>query len=117
MKTIKIQMTKKDKLIDMLLEHQINCNKTINRDFTIKIFDIINECDWKIFCSQMGDYDHPMERVNAKKEMERKLKELNPYDMPLMAETIKMVKNDLSVFGSKIERYYSNNFHTLNEIA
>ena len=34
------------------------------------IYEAINKYDWDCFCSQMGDYDHPGERVAAAKKLE-----------------------------------------------
>ncbi len=34
------------------------------------IYEAINKRDWAVFCSYMGDYDHPGERVAAKKEFD-----------------------------------------------
>lgn len=38
------------------------------------IFEIINKYDWAVFCSYMGEYDHPEERYEAKKTLHESLK-------------------------------------------
>lgn len=35
------------------------------------VYEEINKYDWACFCSQMGDYDQPGERVAAKKQLDR----------------------------------------------
>lgn len=104
-------MTKKEHLIDLLMEHNSECS----RELVEKIFDIINKKDWKDFCSQMGDFDHPGERIQAKKDMELELEKLNLYKLPAIDNCVNLIKYDLTYFGGKVERFYSQNFHTLNE--
>lgn len=104
-------MTNKEHLIDLLLEHNSECS----RELVEKIFDIINKKDWADFRSQMGDYDHPGERIRAKEVMEQELEELNLYKLPAIDNCIRLVKYDLEFFGSKIERFYSEHFHTMDQ--
>lgn len=37
------------------------------------IYKSTNTYDWTVFCSQMGDYDHPGERVAAKEKFENEM--------------------------------------------
>lgn len=104
-------MTNKEHLIDLLLEHNSECS----RELVEKIFDIINKKDWADFRSQMGDYDHPGERIRAKEVMEQELEELNLYKLPAIDNCINLIKYDLEFFGSKIERFYSEHFHTMDQ--
>ena len=105
-------MTKKDKLIDMIAESIFS----VDRKTVEEIFNIINEYDWKVFCSQMGDYDHPMERVQAEKVMNEKLEKLagNSYTLQ---DAIAYVKRSLEMDIYPSSKYYHNNFHTLDENA
>jgi len=103
-------MTKKDKLIDMIAEGI----SSVDRKTVAEIFNIINEKDWKDFCSQMGDYDHPMERVNAKKEMDEKLEKLSGNSYTLQ-DAVAYVLRSLSMDIYPASKYYSKNFHTLDE--
>ena len=104
-------MTNKEHLIDLLLEHNSECS----RELVEKIFDIINKKDWDDFRSQMGDFDHPGERIRAKEVMEQELEELNLYKLPAIDNYINLIKYDLEFFGSKIERFYSEHFHTMDQ--
>lgn len=104
-------MTNKEHLIDLLMEHNSECS----RELVEKIFDIINKKDWVDFCSQMGDYDHPGERIRAKEVMEQELEELNLYKVPAIDNCINLIKYDLDFFGSKIERFYSEHFHSMDQ--
>lgn len=56
-------MTNKEFLLQML---QAETTDISNEHFPVEtvkeVFEIINEYDWAVFCSQMGDYDHPNDR-------------------------------------------------------
>lgn len=105
-------MTKKDKLIDMLADGI----STVDRRTVEEIFIIINEKDWAVFCSQMGDYDHPEERIEAKKVMNEKLEKLigNSYTLQ---DAVAYVLRSLSMDIYPACDFYHKNFHTLNEVA
>ena len=60
------------------------------------IYDAINTYDWKCFCSQMGDYDHPGERVEAEKELDRVKNQYSP-------EFQKVIDNIQSYMSSDTE--------------
>ena len=68
----------------------------------------------KFFCSQMGDYDHPMERVYAEKEMNEKFEKLAGESYALQ-DAIAYVKRSLEMDIYPTKNYYNKNFHTLNE--
>lgn len=55
-------MNNKEFLLQML-----QAETKLSSGGVLDLFQIINEYDWAVFCSQMGDYDHPGERVQAKK--------------------------------------------------
>lgn len=57
-----MQKTNKEHLIEMLQKET-----KVSLGEVSELFDIINEYEWSCFCSYMGDYDHPGERVQAKK--------------------------------------------------
>ena len=105
-------MTKREKLIGMLAEGIAS----VDRKTIETIFEIYNDYDWKVFCSYMGDYDHPGERVAAEKEMNEKFDKL-AGESPEVAEAIKYVVGSLTTFENPIRNYYHENFHTLNEEA
>ena len=62
-------MTNKEKIIS-----DICISTGINKETVTSVFEIINEYDWKVFCSQMGDYDHPGERIDAENNLNVKMK-------------------------------------------
>ena len=105
-------MTKKDNLIYLLAEGI----SSVDRKTVEEIFNIINECDWKVFCSQMGDYDHPMERVYAEKEMNEKLEKLSGNSYTLQ-DAVAYVSRSLKMDIYPASKYYNKNFHTLNQDA
>ena len=103
-------MTKKDKLIDMIAEGI----SSVDRKTVEEIFNIIYECDYKIFCSQMGDFDHPMERVHAKEERKQKFEKLAGESYTLQDAIAYTIRNlTMDIYPAK--KYYFENFHTLNE--
>lgn len=57
-----MQKTNKEHLIEMLQKET-----KLSSGGVLDLFEIINEYDWTCFCSQMGDFDCPRERVQAKK--------------------------------------------------
>lgn len=103
-------MTNKEFLIAELHKHCGDVDlKTVEH-----IFQIINKRDWADFCSQMGDYDHPEERVFAEKEMNDKLEELagNSYALQdAVAYVLRALKMDIYPTSS----FYHRNFHKMNE--
>lgn len=52
--------------------------KKLAKEFNIseatatEVYKIINEYDWAVYISYMADYDHPEERVKAKKVLDEK---------------------------------------------
>lgn len=102
-------MTKKEYLIDELMK---NCS--CKDKFLIEtIYKIVNDCDWKIFCSYMGDYDHPEERVQAEKEMNMKLEKIIAEN-PENKVYVDFVKSSLNE-KCEIRDFYNANFHSMNE--
>ena len=95
--------TNKEHLIEMLLkETGLSCIDVVE-----EIFNIINEYDWAVFCSQMGDYDHPGERRAAKETMDEKL---SFYMLATREKIWKLLKED-----GEISDFYHTNFHHMNE--
>lgn len=104
-------MTKKEHLIDMLYAH---APSELHKSCVEKIFEIINKRDWAIFCSQMGDYDHPMERVYAEKECEEELNKLIG-NSGVLADCVGYVLRSLKMDIYPASKFYHENFHTLDE--
>lgn len=106
-------MTKKDWIIRELHEHI----SFVDRNTIKAIFEVINRKDWAVYCSQMGDFDHPMERVEAEKKCEAELDEMinffGTYSRSVH-EAIELVKHQLGDCG-EIRTFYNSNFHKLNE--
>lgn len=96
-------MTKKENLIQML-------SKEFNEEVSKveKGFEIINKREWAIFCSYMGDYDHPEERTQAEKDFE---KESEEFDKEFMQKMDKIFEDIQSGCG----KYYHDNFHKMSE--
>ena len=105
-------MTKREKLIGMLAEGVAS----VDRKTVETIFQIYNEYDWACFCSQMGDYDHPGERVAAEKEMNEKFNEL-AGNSNVLRNAINSIVENLTTFENPIRNYYHENFHKLNQEA
>lgn len=74
----------------------------------LDIFEIINDYDWKVFCSQMGDFDCPGERISAKKVLGEKLKSYPEG-------TWKKIWNLLEEGENEIRKFYCEHFHTMKE--
>ncbi len=104
-------MTKREHLIDMLYQH---APSTLDKSWVEEIFKIINKKDWAIFCSQMGDYDHPMERVYAEKECDEALNKLMGNSGTL-ADCVAHVSRNLKMDIYPASKFYHENFHTLDE--
>ena len=67
-------MTNNEFLLQMLQAETTDIsNEHLPAETVKEVFEIINEYDWAVFCSQMGDYDHPGERVRAKQVLDEKL--------------------------------------------
>lgn len=106
-------MTNKEFLIDLLDEECAGERKDVER-----CLDIFNEYDWAVFCSQMGDYDHPGERVYAKKVFNNKIAEFtHPSGEPenhILSSIVKHIETQLS-YDCRAGRFYNRNFHYMNE--
>ena len=94
--------TNKEYLIEMLQKET-----KLSGGGVLDLFDIINEYDWKVFCSQMGDYDHPGERISAKEELDKKL---SYYPERTWKKVWELLKGD-----NEISNFYHNNFHKMKE--
>ena len=94
--------TNKEHLIEMLRKET-----KLSGGGVLDLFDIINEYDWAVFCSYMGDYDCPGERVQAKKVLDEKLSHYRENDW-------KKVWSLLNEDG-EIHSFYHDNFHHMKE--
>lgn len=95
-------MTNKEFLLQML-----QAETKLSGGGVLDLFDIINEYDWAVFCSQMGDYDHPGERVQAKKVLDEKL---SHYPERTWKKVWKLLKED-----GEIRNFYNSHFHTMKD--
>ena len=68
------------------------------------IYKIVNDFDWKVFCSYMADYDHPEERTEARHEL---LAKRNNY-----SESFRETFDEIETFIHNWEDY---NIHKMNE--
>lgn len=68
------------------------------------IYKIVNEFDWKVFCSYMADYDHPEERTAARHEL---LAKRNNFP-----EDFREIFDEIEIFIHNLEEY---NIHKMNE--
>jgi len=94
--------TNKEYLIGMLQKET-----KLSGGGVLDLFDIINEYDWAVFCSQMDDYDHPGERIAAKEKLDEKLKSYREEDWK---KVWKLLKED-----GEIRKFYNDNFHKMDE--
>lgn len=92
---------------EYLLE-EIRKETGLSNGAVLDIFEIINEYDWKVFCSQMGDYDHPEERETAKKILDEKLSSYSK-------RTWKKVWKLLEETDNHISSFYIKHFHNLKD--
>ena len=97
-----MQKTNKEYLIEILQKET-----KLSLGGVLDIFQIINEYDWKVFCSYMADYDHPEERVQAKKVLDEKLSHYRKEDWEKIWFLLKE--------NGEIHSFYNNHFHTMKE--
>lgn len=106
-------MTKKEYLIGRLHDHI----SYVDRKTVEVIYEAINKRDWAVFCSQMGDYDHPSERVQAEKDLEAELGKItHPFGVLSYSvlEAVDVIKKELS-YDFEIGKFYRANFHSMND--
>ena len=94
--------TNKEYLIE-----QIQSKTKLSIGAVTDLFEIIDNYNWKVFESQMGDYDHPEERISAKKVLDEKLQ-------CYREEEWKKVWNLLNG-NSETALFYDDNFHKMDE--
>lgn len=58
------------------------------------IYHAINEYDWTVFCSYMGDYDHPRERVAAEEQLNSFKNSCSPEMQELIDSIQKYMDSD-----------------------
>ena len=104
-------MTNMRHLIEMLIE---KCPVEVDERTIIDIFEAIHKKEWKYFCSYMGDYDHPSERVEADDELEGTLNRIakNSDDI---RRAIDFELETLDDTSSEIGRFYSAKFHHMGD--
>lgn len=100
-------MTNKEKLI-----RDISTKVNLGYGFVEQVFEIVNKRDWAIFCSQMGDYDHPGERVAANKTFEEEMLKLCMTDS-LNSDTVVLKARTADLISKS--QFYHDKFHTMNE--
>ena len=108
-------MTNKEFLIGLLFAH---CPGNVDRKTVEVCFEIVNKYDWACFISQMGDYDHPAERRHAKEVMDKELYDFtHPFGTESYAleDVVAHITNNLKGSVDKAGRFYSRNFHHMNE--
>ena len=110
-------MTNKEYLIGLLFAH---CQENVDRKTVEVCFEIVNKYDWAVFCSQMGDYDHPGERKQAAEVMEKELYEFtHPFDTDVenysLGYVAAHVKNSLKGTSDAAARFYHRNFHNMDK--
>lgn len=107
-------MTNKDFLIDILHEHI----SFVDRKTIEVIYEAFNKRDWACFISQMGDYDHPSERVQAEKDLEAELEKITkPFGSLSYAvlEAVDLVKKNLYCDFEEACKLYHSNFHNMEK--
>lgn len=100
-------MTRREKLIaDLKKELDSVTIETIE-----KVFNLVHARDFAIFCSYMGDYDHPGERVAAEETFKKAIADIEQhsiYPMYVLEGVVNTIeKSD----------YYNKNFHHMGEDA
>lgn len=101
-------MTNKEKLIDI-----IQFETGHSKDDIEKIFEAVNKYEGACFCSQMGDYDHPEERIAAKRVLNKELKE---FDFMVAYEVFSLLDgNSLNPRQENIARFYNRRFHKMDD--
>lgn len=103
-------MTNKQYLIEELTKITLSKNKEIVE----KIYNIVNEKDWKDFRSEMSDYDHPEERVRAKKEMQESFNKLL-QENPNCSQDIEFIVEVLDNSNVGLGNFYYEYFHNMSE--
>lgn len=63
------------------------------------IYKIVNTFDWKVFCSYMADYDHPEERVKAKKVLDEKRSHYSEEFQKIFDKIQTFMKEDWRVYN------------------
>lgn len=100
-------MTNNEFLLQMLQAETTDIsNEHLPAETVKEVFEIINEYDWAVFCSQMGDYDHPGERVRAKQVLNEKLS----FYVVAGPQIWKLLKED-----GEIRNFYNSHFHTMKD--
>lgn len=99
----------------MLFQH---CPGNITKQVVEACFNIVNKYDWAVFCSQMGDFDHPGERIQAKETMEKELRDFtHPFGTEsfVMKEVAEHVVRNLTMDIYPAHNFYNEHFHTMDE--
>ena len=71
------------------------------------IFNLIYERDYAHFCSEMGDYDHPYERVEANRVFDEKMKK---QSATIFEKIVRQLYEN-----KEINDFYNSKFHQLSK--
>lgn len=96
-------MTNEEKIIQMISRKVFDEIEVVTA-----IYKAVNKYDWDCFCSQMGDYDHPEERVEARKVFSETVKNFEPFVVCKIWEL-------LADKNAKIGIFYSEHFHSMSK--
>ncbi len=69
-------------------------NFNIPEDIAAHIYNEINRYDWTVFCSYMGDYDHPEERTAAENKLAKTREALAEEYREIFDNIQKFMSND-----------------------
>ena len=103
-------MTNKEFLINQLT----GACPSVTKEAVKEIFEMVNKKDWKDFCSQMGDYDHPEERIEARKELENS-KEKFVAGNSVLESAFNYIQTHLDSRDYPEGKFYSKNFHNMSD--
>lgn len=98
-------MTNKEKIIEIICEES-GCDVSV----VSRVFEIVNKKDWADFCSEMGDYDHPEERVQAEKVFDLQIAKYAD-ELDLSSSEI-LIELSNEIIHCEL---YRNSFHKMNQ--
>jgi hypothetical protein len=103
-------MTNKEHLIELLCEKLPG----VDVETVAKVFDIVCERDWAVFCSYMADdRDHQEERIAANKTMNKKIDELVVVDPGVRNVADTIIKELNGRYVSEADCFYQRVYHSL----
>lgn len=91
---------------------QVVANESkMDMEFSERIVDIVYNRDFAVFASQMGDYDHPGERMAAYERFEKAMKELGEEYELLPEDMAHFYDKYFATGGPVVDAY---DFHNMN---